>query len=141
MEEWMKQEEASADQMTRISEMTTSSSMYTARRLRLLGQAAREPDLMHWSQTIQPARKQFEAPAQPAPVAGAPSKLGLGGPAAPKDSIRVVCSKCQNSMRVPLAVLRGKTSLNIRCPQCQTITTLRQKTATTPAPQPASPSH
>jgi predicted Zn finger-like uncharacterized protein len=122
MEEWMKQEEASADQMTRISEMTTSSSMYTARRLRLLGQAAREPDLMHWSQTIQPARRQLEAPPQPAPAASHPTP-----PAAAKDSIRVVCTHCQSAMRVPLAVLRGKTSLNVRCPQCQNVITLRQK--------------
>ena len=46
IEEWMKQEEASGAQMTRISEMTTSASMYTTRRLRLLGMAAREPELM-----------------------------------------------------------------------------------------------
>ena len=51
IEEWMKQEEASDDQMTRFSEMTTTSSMYTTRRLRLLGQSAREPELMRWSQT------------------------------------------------------------------------------------------
>src|SRR6202042_2128395 len=46
--EWMKQEESSDDHMTRISEMATSSSMYTTRRLRLLGQAAKEPELMRW---------------------------------------------------------------------------------------------
>ena len=34
----MKQEEESDDRMTRFSEMTTSSSMYTTRRLRLLSQ-------------------------------------------------------------------------------------------------------
>jgi LSD1 subclass zinc finger protein len=36
-------------------------------------------------------------------------------------------------MRVPFAVLRGKQSLNVRCPQCQTVITLRSKPAAPPA--------
>jgi len=39
-------------------------------------------------------------------------------------------------MQVPLAVLRGKTSLNVRCPQCRNVMTLRQKSSA-PAPAPA----
>jgi len=140
MDEWMKQEEASADQLTHISEVTTSSSMYTARRLRLLGQAAREPGLMHWSESIQPIRKQLETPlppaaSQPGPTA-ATRAVPAAAPAAPRDSIRVVCNHCQSAMQVPLAVLRGKTSLNVRCPQCRNVMTLRQKSSA-PAPAPA----
>ena len=176
IEEWLKQEVASDDQMTRYSEMTTSSSMYTTRRLRLLGQAAREAELMRWSQSIQPVRKKL-APvpqavlglgvgtvrkasaggaAQPSagaaqpgvPSAGA-AQAGTGAPvgaaalanagqataakpataAAPTDSIRVICNKCHAAMRVPLAVLRGKTVLNVRCPQCHTVITLRPRAA------------
>jgi LSD1 subclass zinc finger protein len=41
-------------------------------------------------------------------------------------------------MRIPLAVLRGKTSLNVRCSQCQNVMTLRQKPPV-PAPAPAGP--
>jgi predicted Zn finger-like uncharacterized protein len=133
IEEWMKQEEESDDRMTRLSEMTTSSSMYTTRRLRLLGQAAREPELMRWSQSIQPARKKVVLPPQPAPVSPA---VAPAPPLSPTDSIRVVCTKCQAAMRVPLAVLRGKKSLNVRCPQCQTVITLRPKPAA-PSPAPA----
>jgi hypothetical protein len=133
IDEWMKQEEASGDHLTRISEMTTSSSMYTARRLRMLGAAAREPELMRWSQTIQPSRKKLMVPP---PTAGAPSATATPSRAgsAPADSLRVVCDKCQNAMRVPFAVLRGKTELNVRCPQCQNVMTLRQKP---PVPAPA----
>jgi Zn-dependent protease with chaperone function len=145
IEEWMKQEDASADQLTHISEMTTSSTMYTARRLRFLGLAAREPALMQWSEKIQPTRKELSAAlmppvvpprkpaAQPAPAASRPA-----APPAAKDSMRVVCSKCQNAMRIPFAVLRGKTSLNVRCPQCQNVMTLRSKPVT-PSPAPAVP--
>ena len=133
IEEWMKQEEASDDQMTRLSEMTTSYSMYTTRRLRLLGQSAREPELMRWSQSVQSARKQTASPPKPAPAShpAAPAP-----PPTPTDSIRVVCTKCQAAMRVPLAVLRGKSSLNVRCPQCKTVITLRPKPAA-PPPAPA----
>jgi Zn-dependent protease with chaperone function/phage FluMu protein Com len=158
IEEWMRQEEASDDQMTRFSEMTTSSSMYTTRRLRLLGQAAREPELMRWSQSIQPVRRKLApAPAQfvglgvgtvraakagakvagqaqapvaaPAPRTAGPAAPVPGTAAAPThaESIRVVCNKCQTAMRVPLAVLQGKTTLNVRCPQCKNILTLRRK--------------
>jgi len=144
IEEWMKQEEASDDQMTRFSEMTTTSSMYTTRRLRLLGQAGRETELMRWSQTIQPIRKRLTPPPQPpisgqtaaAPVVRRPALAQGSTPAPPAtppaDSIRVLCNKCQTAMRIPLAVLRGKTSLNVRCPKCQNIFTLRPRPATQP---------
>jgi len=194
IDEWLKQESASDDSMTRFSEMTTSSSMYTTRRLRLLGQAARETELMRWSQSIQPVRQKLApvptqvmpglgvgtvkavkvAAARPpigaprptalsagaaAAGAGAPvgATLAAGGAsnqaavpasamqgstsqpfapanpavaAAPTDSVRVICNKCHAAMRVPLAVLRGKTTLNVRCPQCQTVIVLRPRAAT-----------
>jgi len=194
IEEWLKQESASDDSMTRFSEATTSSSMYTTRRLRLLGQAAHEAELMRWSQSIQPVRKKLApVPTQTTPgvgvgtvrkasaVAGArpgagaaggvprpgvqsagAAQAGAGAPvgaarpavpsagavqaqagqaqaaqaatnpavaAVPADSIRVICNKCQAAMRVPLAVLRGKTVLNVRCPQCHNVVTLRPRTA------------
>ena len=148
IEEWMKQEDASDDQMTRFSEMTTTSSMYTTRRLRLLSQSAREPELMRWSQSIQPVRKKLTLPPQPVPGApttapGARRPPAAQGPApapapgaAQADSIRVVCNKCQTAMRIPLAVLRGKPSLNVRCPKCQNVFTLRPRSAAAP-PAPA----
>ena len=133
IEEWMKQEEESEDKMTRFSEMTTSSSMYTTRRLRLLSQAAREPEFMRWSKSVLSVRKQLASAQQPAQ---GPTPGGSAPPPAPKDSIRVVCTKCQAAMRVPFAVLRGKPSLNVRCPQCQNVVTLRPKLAA-PPPAPA----
>jgi len=134
IEEWMKQEESSDDHMTRISEMATSSSMYTTRRLRLLGQAAKEPELMRWSASVQPIRKKLAVVTKPAPVSPvvAAAKQALAKTDAPADSIRVVCEKCQAAMRVPLAVLKGKTSLNVRCPQCANVMTLRAKPVATP---------
>jgi len=147
IEEWMKQEEASDDQLTRFSEMTTSSTMYTTRRLRLLSQSASEPELMRWSQSVQTARKTLAPPPPPAPGShgAAHATPAAAPPPAPADSIRVVCAKCHAAMRVPLAVLRGKSSLNVRCPQCQNVLTLRPKPAAQPSPaaaetKPAAPS-
>jgi len=182
IEEWLKQESASDDSMTKFSEMTTSSSMYTTRRLHLLSQAAHETELMRWSQSIQPVRRKL-APvptqampglgvgtvkavkvgaavgaavgamvgaARPAVPSAGTAQAGAGAPVgavvqantgqaaaakpavvpAPTDSIRVICNKCQAAMRIPLAVLRGKTVLNVRCPQCHTVVTLRPRAAT-----------
>ncbi len=128
IDEWMKQEEGSADQVTRISEMTTSSSMYTTRRLRLLSQAARDPELTRWSQSIQPIRKRL-AP----PVPGPPAPLTKPLSAVDRDTVRITCNKCQKPMRVSRASLQGKLKLNVRCPQCKAIVTLRKKAAATPA--------
>jgi predicted Zn finger-like uncharacterized protein len=141
IEEWMKQEDASDDQVTRYSEMATSSQMYTTRRLRLLGQAAREPELMRWSESIQSYRKLLTPPpvlppARPTakPAAKPAVKPTQAAPhPPPADALRVVCNKCHAAMRVPFAVLRGKQSLNVRCPQCQTVITLRSKPAAPPA--------
>ncbi len=193
IEEWLKQESASDDSMTRFSEMTTSSSMYTTRRLRLLGQAAHETELMRWSQSIQPVRQKLapvstqampglgvgtvravkvavtraaaplgaSAPAGTTQTAGGasnrtsnqasapanatqgamqgtgqgsgPQSFGVAKPPvapAPTDSIRVICNKCHAAMRIPLAILRGKTMLNVRCPQCKVVMVLRPKAAT-----------
>lgn len=136
IEEWMKQEDASGDTVTRLSEMTTSSSMYTTRRLRLLGQAARETELMGWSQKVQSARKQASPPkageGSRSVAAGSTAVTPAPGPAPGitplgADSLRVVCNKCHTAVRVPLAVLRGKSSLNVRCPQCQNVFNLRRK--------------
>jgi phage FluMu protein Com len=168
IEEWMKQEDASNDHMTRVSEATTSSTMYTTRRLRLLGEAARDTNLMHWSESIQPMRKKL-TPATHAgglgvgtvkavkPPAAGPEPGGAGAGAgvsastpavrggtgaggqsaagaAPgaasavtADSIRVFCTKCKAGVNVPRAVLRGKTQLNVRCPRCKIVFTIRPK--------------
>jgi Zn-dependent protease with chaperone function len=170
IDEWMKQEDESDDQMTRFSEMTTSSSMYTSRRLRLLGQSAHEAELMRVSQSIQVARKAAAPPplpaprpaalhpvavysptaTSPAPNSSAPNSSGSASPASAAQTnpspapaaqaspslaagVRVTCNKCQTSMTVPFAVLRGKTSLNVRCPQCRNVYTIRPRPTAQPA--------
>jgi phage FluMu protein Com len=45
----------------------------------------------------------------------------------PADSIRVFCTKCKAGVNVPRAVLRGKSQLNVRCPRCKVVFTIRPK--------------
>jgi Zn-dependent protease with chaperone function len=165
IDEWMKQEDSSDDQMTRFTEMTTSSSMYTSRRLRLLGQSAHEAEFVRVSQSIQAARKAAAPPPHPAPHAASAHPQAIYSPAldssaspqpagpaiassptqtgaptntpqasSPAAGVRVTCHKCQTSVTVPFAVLRGKTSLNVRCPQCRNVYTIRPRPNAQPAP-------
>ena len=86
---------------------------------------------MRWSESVQPIRKQLAVVAKKAsgsPVVAA-AKHAMAKTDAPADSIRVVCNKCQTAMRVPRSVLQGKTWLNVRCPQCANVMTLRAKPA------------
>jgi hypothetical protein len=128
IEAWMEQEEGSDDQLTRISEMTSSSTLYITRRLRLLSRFAKEPELMRWSQTIRALRPQ--APARAVPPAGpVATPASTGQSVARADSLRLACAKCGMGMRVPYAALQGKNALNVRCPQCGNVVTLRKKPA------------
>jgi Zn-dependent protease with chaperone function len=132
IEAWLEQEEGGEDQLTRISEMTTSSTLYITRRLKLLSRFAKEPDLMRWSQTIRMLR-----PPMPAGLATpAPAPLRPPVAATPitktSDSLRLTCSKCRTGMLVPFTALRGKETLNVRCPQCRNVITLRKKPAAAP---------
>jgi Zn-dependent protease with chaperone function len=131
IEAWLEQEEGGDDQLTRISEMTSSSTLYITRRLRLLSRFAKEPELMSWSQTVRALRPPVAARPvpPPAPVLSPVSS----GQAVPKaDSLRLACAKCRTGMRVPYAVLQGKNALNVRCPQCGNVVTLRKKPAAAP---------
>ncbi len=130
IDEWMKQEEDSDATVTRLSEFTTSSAMYTTRRLRLLGQAAKEAELMRWSASIQPVRKRILPPPPPRPA-----KTGASAQKPAGEFLRIACAKCQTPMRIPRAVLEGKTSLIVRCPNCENVVTLRPRpVAPSPAP-------
>jgi predicted Zn finger-like uncharacterized protein len=124
---WMEQEEGGDDQLTRLSEMTLSSTLYVTRRLRLLSRFAQEPELMRWAGIVRSLRPQqpglplgIPAPAVPAPTAPAVAK---------QDALRLVCPKCRTGMRVPYAALQGRDVLNVRCPQCRNVVALRKKPA------------
>jgi Zn-dependent protease with chaperone function len=142
---WMEQEEDSDAQLTRISEMTSSSTLFITRRLRLLSRFTREPELMRWAGIVRSLRPARPGPTQPARLPVAPSPVPPPKPVSTsnQDSLRLVCAKCRTGLRVPYTVLQGKDALNVRCPQCRNVIPLRKKPAAAPpaAPVAAKPTN
>ncbi len=136
---WMEQEEDSDDQLTRISEMTSSSTLFITRRLRLLSRFTQEPELMRWAGIVRSLRPQRPAePLQP--------RMPVPAPASPvvtkkEDGLRVVCPKCRTGLRVAQTALQGKDALNVRCPQCRNVIPLRKKAAAPTVPVTANASN
>lgn len=143
---WMEQEDASDDSMTQISEWTLASAPYLAGRLRLLRQFARSEYVSAWRSVI----THWLPPAPTAAGAATPSAspsttAASGGAAAALDpnTIRLVCAKCNEAMRIPRSAVESQASVNVRCPNanCRVVLTVSPKAATNSpsAPPPAAP--
>lgn len=150
IEAWLEQQAADDDGLTKLSELTTSSTPYITRRLSLLTDFARSPELKRWQTVIRryagalpppaPAPNTPAAPAPPPPNPPANPASARAAQATAKDDIRVACSSCRTPMRVPSRVLAGKQQLSVRCPnaQCGKVSTLKKRSspATTGKPAP-----
>ncbi len=136
---WLEQQDASEDEMSKLSEVTTTATPYIARRLRLMTEFARSPELERWRNRI----IKYAGPLIPAPPPAAsgqkkPSATAKQGANAPKKGstpangeVRLKCTFCKTSMRVPSKVLQGKEQINVRCPnaKCGKIVTIKKKPA------------
>lgn len=120
VKEWLKQHAESDDEMTKLSELMTSSTPYITRRLKLISEFAKSPELNRWQTVI----KSYTAKAKPQNVEKKPD-----------EDIRMKCGSCKTPMRIPARVFEGKSSLSIRCPnpKCGKTTYLKKKA--NPAPQ------
>jgi predicted Zn finger-like uncharacterized protein len=160
VESWLQQMEDSDDQMTRLSEVVSSSTPYITRRLKLIEEFSVSPQLQYWHNVIrtlagslvlaesggQTARRinsaasaeRKPAPAQPEMSPRAP-KAELK-PRTTSNNLRVTCANCKTALRIPRAALAGKEALNVRCPNpaCGKVMTLKRQSAL-PAPVPAQP--
>jgi Zn-dependent protease with chaperone function len=122
---WLEQQaDDGTDETMRLSEMTSSSTPYITRRLKLMSEFARSNELKHMHSII----RQYAPPAstpKPAPAV-------LPNP----DALRIACPTCKTGMRIPREVLAGKDSLSVRCPnqQCGKVNLLKLK-KTTPEEQ------
>ncbi len=111
--------------------MTSSSTLFITRRLRLISRFTQEPELMRWAGIVRSLRPSKAAPLpQSAPAVPAPAMPIV---TTKHDALRLVCPKCRTGMRVPYTALQGKDTLNVRCPQCRNVILLRKKAATPPA--------
>ena len=131
IEAWLEQQAADDNNFSKLSELTTSSTPYITRRLKLLNEFAGSPDLQRWRGLISGFIKQTEPPLkQSAPPVEqtAPTVHKPKPPTDDKEILKVKCATCQTPMRVPLKVLEGKKELPVKCPnkQCGQITRLKK---------------
>lgn len=122
---WLEQQSAEDDDMTKLSELMTSSTPYITRRMKLIAQFANSPELQRWQQVIKQYLEKAKAQSQ------TNEKTQLSN----NDVIRMKCSSCGTPMRIPSKVLEGKDQMAIRCPdpKCGKTTYLKKKT--NPAPK------
>jgi len=162
--EWLQQQEDSEDQFTQLSEMASSSTPYITRRLRLLSQFAGSAEMDYWrkhfgplieaAQKAMPARPPQAPPAAPKPLpapqslpkaaatpppASAPAAQAVSAAVPVSNALRIKCTGCGATLRIPQSAVAGKDVLNVRCPtaQCGKIVTLKKKAT---APQAVVPS-
>ena len=132
IEAWLQQQEDSDENMTRMAEMISSPTPFITRRLKLMTQFAKSPELVSIRSMIDPldqaAYPPSQAAAAPAAAASAPST-----PKPKPDTVRVVCPSCGSGMHVPKSELNGKEVFRVKCPkpECSKIITLQKKPATT----------
>ncbi|MEP6690364.1 MAG: M48 family metallopeptidase [Gemmatimonadaceae bacterium] len=135
---WLEQE-AEANDVSRFAEWTQSSTPYLAGRLRLMHEFAQSEEQLAWRAVIDHwAPPDPAADAKPeAPKTAPPADAAKRAPP-PDDpnSIRLVCVKCNEAMRIPKSALAGTEPVNVRCPNaaCRTVLTVSPKKAAPSAP-------
>lgn len=160
VEAWLEQQAAGDDGFTKLSELTTSSTPYITRRLKVMTEFAARSDLKRWQTLIRshpgavpppapkPAAAQQPKPQpvrkNPPPVAQKPAAAQESTTAAkpnpptpPKANgdLRIKCSACQTPMRIPSKILEGKQQISVRCPngQCGKVITIKKQSNAAPA--------
>ncbi|MCO6510848.1 MAG: M48 family metallopeptidase [Aridibacter famidurans] len=117
VEQWLKQQSATDDDFARLSELTTTSTPYITRRLKLLSEYALTQDFERWKGLIAGLlEKEQERESE------------RRRKVIEKETLKINCSACGIAIRVPLKVLEGKSELPVRCPEakCRAITRLKK---------------
>lgn len=124
---WLKQQESSGDDFSKLSELTTSSTPYITRRLKLLAEYANSPELQKWQKVIKLYSANFK---------NIDEKKNSQTPSS-DDALKIKCTSCNTMLYVPLKVLEGKEQLNVRCSnaQCRKVMTLKNKAKAQPPKQ------
>ncbi|MBL0940862.1 MAG: M48 family metallopeptidase [Gemmatimonadaceae bacterium] len=128
-----REQEASVGSLTQVAEWTLSNAPYLAGRLRLLDEFANGEQWGGWRRVIE----HWMPPAVPAPAAtGNAARAPASAPPPDPNTIRLVCPKCNDGMRIPRSALAGDQPVNVRCPNatCRTIVTVTPRPASNAAP-------
>jgi Zn-dependent protease with chaperone function len=132
--EWMKQQEDGEDQMSKLSELALAATPYITRRLKLLAQFARGPELEHWRREIGPLIQAAKPKLEAGPAAKPNQLKATKKVAMARNDLRLTCASCGMKLLVPRSVLKGKSAVSVRCPnaKCKQLVTLKKKSASTP---------
>ncbi|MCB1022751.1 MAG: M48 family metalloprotease [Acidobacteria bacterium] len=131
IEAWLEQQEMSEEEgYSKLSELTTSSTPYLSRRLRLLSEFSKSRELAYWRSLIVETIKR-SAPPKKANTAESRADNEVEKKDEKKkvvDYLGIKCAACKTPMKVPLKVLSDKTELPVKCPneQCGKITRLKK---------------
>jgi Zn-dependent protease with chaperone function len=117
VEAWLEQQSAEDDDFSRLSELTTTSTPYITRRLKLMTDFAKTPELQRWRGLINNYIKQ-----------SAPQESAANQTKSNENVLRIKCATCQTPMKIPTKVLEGKKELPVKCPnaKCGKITRLKK---------------
>lgn len=133
---WLEQQQAGEeDSYSKLSELTTSSTPYLGRRLKLLSDFAKSPELEHWRKLVTEAIRLSSQRKAAEQQKSAEQPKQIESPTETKkkpDFISVKCADCKTAMKVPLKVLQGKDELPVKCPneKCGKITRLKKSVKT-----------
>ncbi len=127
-DEWLEQELASDDQVSRISEMTMSTLPFIARRMKQLRDYASSEECQAW--------REYLAPLTHEPEIG-PKASTAKLPTA--DTVRLSCTRCNEPMRVPRSAVQGKALVRANCPnsKCGAVLNLRWREPSAAKPDPS----
>lgn len=128
VEEWLKQQSANEDDFSRLSELTTTSTPYITRRLKLLSEYAANADFLRWKDLISGLlEKELDR------------ERKLREKELEKEFLRIKCSSCSTPIRIPRKILEGRSELPVRCPDadCRAITRIRKSVKKTSEQQSA----
>ncbi len=131
-QEWLQQEQASDDQISRISEMTLTNMPFIARRMKQVRDYSHSPECQAWRQYLKPLIREPGAAPKVQPVPGATK-------APPADTVRLACTRCKEPMRVARSAVEGKTLVRATCPnpKCKAVLNLRWRGNEPPTEDPA----
>jgi Zn-dependent protease with chaperone function len=121
LDAWRRQEEESEESTLRLSEWMMTSNPYLARRLKMLREYIRTPEVEGWRAVIEHWARQLPD------YNARDSSPGPDKRSGPGETVRLACAACRKFMRVPRAALEGAASVNVRCPntQCRKVMTVR----------------
>lgn len=132
IEEWLAQQETDAGDMSRLSELTTTSTPYLGPRVKLLHQFATSEQ---FKQTVDWIKATI-ASAAPKPSSPAPDNNAAAASPDPNEFsnapafIRIKCASCSTPMRVSKAAADSRPKFPVKCPnpKCGKITVISKKT-------------